>query len=47
VLETNSAADTEAKLVAVVAAVVPAEERDWVTANLRPLVGLSGEQARA
>ena len=47
VLETNTAAETEAKLAAVVAAVVPVEERDWVTANLRRSSGCPASRARA
>ncbi|MFL5962936.1 MAG: ATP-binding protein [Gaiellaceae bacterium] len=43
-LETDTAADAEAKLATVVAA-VPLQEREWVATNVRPLVGLPGEQS--
>src|SRR5256714_2470517 len=43
-LETDTAADAEAKLATVVAA-VPGQEREWVAANGRPLIGLPAEQS--
>jgi len=42
-LETDTASEAGAKLVTVLEA-VPAAERDWVGDNVRPLVGLPGEQ---
>ncbi|HST17942.1 MAG TPA: adenylate/guanylate cyclase domain-containing protein [Gaiellaceae bacterium] len=42
-LETDEAEVANAKLEAAVAAAVPEEDRAWVTAHLRPLVGLAGE----
>jgi class 3 adenylate cyclase/tetratricopeptide (TPR) repeat protein len=44
-LDTDAAAVANEKLATAVAAAVPAEDRDWVTSHLRPLVGLSGESA--
>jgi class 3 adenylate cyclase/tetratricopeptide (TPR) repeat protein len=43
-LETDTASEAEAKLAAVVES-VPAAERGWVADNVRPLVGLPGEQS--
>jgi class 3 adenylate cyclase/tetratricopeptide (TPR) repeat protein len=42
-LDTDTADVAGEKLASAVAAVVPAENRAWVAAHLRPLVGLSGE----
>ncbi|MDP9283532.1 MAG: AAA family ATPase, partial [Actinomycetota bacterium] len=44
-LDTDSAAEAEEKLTTVAAVTVPVDERDWVVSNLRPLVGLPGEQS--
>jgi len=41
-LDTDSAPVAHEKLEAAVAAAVPAEDREWVAAHLRPLVGLPG-----
>ncbi|HEX6763690.1 MAG TPA: adenylate/guanylate cyclase domain-containing protein [Gaiellaceae bacterium] len=41
-LDTDSAPVAHQKVEAVVAAAVPPEDRDWVSAHLRPLVGLPG-----
>jgi class 3 adenylate cyclase len=42
IFESDDAADAERKLQEAVAAVVPADEAEWVVGHLRPLVGLGG-----
>jgi class 3 adenylate cyclase len=44
-LETDGAADAEAKLAATVAQLVREDERDWVIGHVRPLVGLQGQRS--